>query len=190
VIFTSDNGPVWFDADVERFDHDSCGGLRGMKADAWEAGHRMPFAVRWPGRVKAGTVSRQTICFTDLLATFSAVVGSDLAAEVGPDSFSFLPVLLGQRPEDRPIRDALVIASGNGTMTIRSGPWKLITALGSGGFSKPNRIQPTPGGPQGQLYNLDNDLAETTNLYLAEPQVVEKLSKKLSQIRDRGRSRP
>ena len=48
LIFTSDNGPVWYDADVERLDHDSAGGLRGMKSDAWEAGHRMPFIVRWP----------------------------------------------------------------------------------------------------------------------------------------------
>jgi len=54
VIFTSDNGPVWYDKDVERFGHDSAGGLRGMKGDAWEAGHRMPLIVRWPGQVAPG----------------------------------------------------------------------------------------------------------------------------------------
>ena len=57
VIFTSDNGPVWYEADVARFQHDSAGGLRGMKADAWEAGHRMPFLVRWPGRVQPASHS-------------------------------------------------------------------------------------------------------------------------------------
>ncbi len=183
VIFSSDNGPVWYDADVERFDHDSCGGLRGMKADAWEAGHRMPFLVRWPGQVKAGSLTRQTICFTDLLATFSAIVDTELPDEAGPDSVDFLPVLLGTQPEEKPIRDSLVIASANGTMTIRSGAWKLITALGSGGFSKPQRIKPTPGGPTGQLYNLDDDMGETTNLYQARPRIVEELTRKLSQAR-------
>ena len=69
-FFPSDNGPVWYENDVERFDHDSSGGLRGMKADAWECGHRMPFIVRWPGKVKPGTVNDRLICFTDLLATF------------------------------------------------------------------------------------------------------------------------
>jgi len=190
VIFSSDNGPVWYDADVERFDHDCSGGLRGMKADAWEAGHRMPFLVRWPGKVRPGSVTSQTICFTDLLATFAAMVDADLPNPAGPDSFSFLPVLHGTQPEDKPIRDSLVIASGNGTMTIRSGPWKLIAGLGSGGFSKPGRIKPTPDGPKGQLYNLDDDLGETTNLYQANPQIVEKLTKKLSQVQADGRSRP
>jgi arylsulfatase A len=189
VIFSSDNGPVWYDADVERLGHDSAGGLRGMKADAWEAGHRMPFLARWPGQVKPGAVSRQNICFTDFLATFAAIVGTDLPADAGPDSFNFLPALLGEQAEDTQIRDSLVIASGNGTMTIRSGPWKLITGLGSGGFSKPNRIKPEPGGPKGQLYNLDDDLAETTNLYQARPQVVEKLTAQLARIRESGRSR-
>ena len=71
VIFTSDNGPVWYETDVERLGHASAGAWRGMKSDAWEGGHRMPFIVRWPGRVNAGTVSEQPICFTDLLATFA-----------------------------------------------------------------------------------------------------------------------
>ena len=75
VIFTSDNGPVWNPEDLVKYGHDTAGGLRGMKGDAWEAGHRMPFIVRWPGRVKAGTVTDQTICFTDLLATFAEICG-------------------------------------------------------------------------------------------------------------------
>ena len=81
LIFTSDNGPVWFESDVERFGHDASGGLRGMKADAWECGHRMPFLVRWPGKVKAASVTDQTICFTDLLATFASIVDAELSAE-------------------------------------------------------------------------------------------------------------
>ena len=59
VIFTSDNGPVWYPEDVKRTGHDSVGGWRGMKASNWEGGHRMPFIVRWPGKVKAGSTSTQ-----------------------------------------------------------------------------------------------------------------------------------
>ena len=74
VIFTSDNGPVWYPADVERFNHKSTGPLRGMKGDAWEGGHRMPFVVRWPGRVRAGGPCHQMICHTDLMATLAAIL--------------------------------------------------------------------------------------------------------------------
>jgi arylsulfatase A-like enzyme len=190
VLFSSDNGPVWYDADVERFGHDSAGGWRGMKADAWEAGHRMPFIVRWPGKVAPGSVSHQTICFTDLLATLASIVGVKLPDEAGPDSFDFLPVLLGNHPEGMPIRGPLAIASGNGTMTIRSGPWKLITGLGSGGFSKPARIQPSPDGPAGQLYNLAKDPGERDNRYQAEPAIVQRLETELTRIRNAARTRP
>jgi N-acetylgalactosamine-6-sulfatase len=189
VIFSSDNGPVWYDTDVTRFGHDSSGGLRGMKGDAWENGHRMPFIVRWPGKVRAGSVTDQTICFTDMLATFASVVHTDLPASAGPDSFNILPVWLGKQPEDKAIRGPVVIPSANGTMTILSGPWKLITALGSGGFSKPSRIKPVSGGPVGQLYNLAEDRGETNNLYLQRPATVKRLMAELDQIRDAGRSR-
>ncbi len=136
VIFTSDNGPVWYDSDVERFDHDSSGGLRGMKSDAWEAGHRMPFIVRWPGEVKKGSVSDQLVCFTDLLATFADIHDVKLPKAVGPDSFSFLPALKQRKPRKTPTRETFVMKSGSGgLMTIRSGDWKFIEGQGSGGFS-------------------------------------------------------
>ena len=190
VVFTSDNGPVWYETDVKRFGHDSSGGLRGMKADAWEAGHRVPFIIRWPNVVKAGSVSDQVICFTDLMATFAAILGAELPNEAAPDSFSCLSVLRDRAATDGPTRETLVIPSGNGTMTVRVGDWKLITALGSGGFSKPRRVQPAVGGPQGQLYNLAADLGETTNLYSERPDIVSRLRTRLQEIRTNGRSRP
>jgi arylsulfatase A len=183
LIFTSDNGPVWYPADVARLGHDAAGGLRGMKADAWEGGHRMPFIVRWPGRVKAGTVTDQTICFTDLLATFADICGVKLPAGAGPDSFSFLPVLEGRQPEGKPVRGPVVMQAGSSSaMMIRSGDWKFIHHLGSGGFSKPKTIQPEPGGPKGQLYNLRDDLAETNNLYLKHPEIVARLEAEMQRI--------
>ena len=122
LFFTSDNGPCWYAADVERFGHDAQGGLRGMKSDIWEAGHRVPFIACWPKHIRAGSVSDQTICFTDLLATFAAVSGAKLSENDGPDSFNFLPVLLGKQRENTPIRPSLVLQAGSyDTKMIRSG---------------------------------------------------------------------
>lgn len=185
LVFTSDNGPVWYPADTARLGHDSCGGLRGMKSDAWEAGHRMPFIVRWPGTVEAGSVSKQTISFTDLLATFSDITGRELPAAAGPDSFSFLPVLKGGAMRRAPV----VMESGGGFMTIRSGSWKLIEGLGSGGFSQPAVIKPGPDDPAGQLYELATDPGETTNRFTAEPEVVARLRGEMRKIVESGRSR-
>ncbi|MGI9471500.1 MAG: sulfatase family protein [Rubripirellula sp.] len=186
VIFTSDNGPVWYEQDVERFQHDSSGGLRGMKADAWECGHRMPFIVRWPGTVEPGTLNDQLICFTDLMATFADVVETQLPEEAGPDSFSFYDGLSGKPDQGR---SSLAMQTGNGLMTIRKGPWKLITGLGSGGFSKPSRVKPGPDDPAGQLYHLGDDLAESNNVYGAHPEIVAELTSELKQIQASGRSR-
>jgi arylsulfatase A len=190
VIFTSDNGPVWYPVDVERFGHDSAGGLRGMKGDAWEAGHRMPFVVRWPGRVEPGSVSRQVISFTDLLATFAAILDVELPPGAGEDSFNVLPVLLGEQPDDQPIRPPVVVPALTGMLSIRSGSWKLIEGLGSGGFSQPRQLEPEPGGATGQLYHLDDDPAETMNLWLEQPGIRDPLLAELNQIRTAGRSRP
>ncbi len=190
LVFASDNGPVWSPSDVARLGHDAVGGLRGMKADAWEGGHRLPFIVRWPGRVKAGMVSDQTICFTDLLATFADVCGAKLPAGAGPDSFSLLPVLEGRQPKGKPIRGPIVMQAGSSSaMMIRSGDWKLINQLGSGGFSQPKTTKPKPGDPAGQLYNLRDDLAETKNLYLEHPEIVARLEAEMQRIVKAERSR-
>jgi arylsulfatase A-like enzyme len=190
LIFTSDNGPVWYDKDVERFGHDSAGGLRGMKGDAWEAGHRMPLIVRWPGKVKAGSSTGQTICFTDVLATLAEIIGQPIPDGQATDSFSFFNVLLGRQPEDQPVRGPVVVPSSRGLMTIRSGPWKLIAGPGSGGFLHPSRGERKPAGPRGQLYNLADDLGETRNLYQQHPDVVRRLEEELVRIRQSGQRQP
>ncbi len=191
VIFTSDNGPTWYEDDVERFDHDSAGGLRGMKADAWEAGHRMPLIVRWPGKVATSSQSNRLVCFTDFLATFADIMKAELPDTAGPDSFSFLPAMTNETASTKPARTNFVMRAGSvgSMMTIRSGDWKLITGLGSGGFSQPKSIQPGPGEPVGQLYNLADDLAETTNLYASRPDVVARLTEEMDHIVKQGHSR-
>ena len=186
LVFASDNGPVWFPADVARFGHASAGGLRGMKGDAWEGGHRLPFLVRWPGVVRAGSACDQTISFTDVLATMADVIGTPLPPGAGPDSFSFLPALKGGSFQRAPI----VMQSGSsGLMTIRSGRWKLIEGLGSGGFSQPSKVAAGPGDPAGQLYDLVADPAETTNRFAGEPDVVARLRAEMRRIVEAGKSR-
>jgi arylsulfatase A-like enzyme len=189
ILFTSDNGPVWYDEDVERLGHDSSGGLRGMKSDAWEAGHRMPFIVRWPGVVEPGSVCDHTIGFVDVMATLADITGMELSADAGPDSVSFLPLLKGAYRDSAPFRSPLLVQSGGGFMTIRKGPWKLIRGLGSGGFSKPRKIEPEPGEPASQLYRLDADPSESTNLAARHPEIVEELGTDIDRILSASRSR-
>lgn len=191
LVFTSDNGPTWYDADVDRFGHDSAGGFRGMKSDAWEAGHRMPLIVRWPGRVKAGSTSDQLVCFTDFLATFADVLNVTLPTAAGSDSISFLQALTGDKRNAAQARTQFVMQAGSAAsmMMIREGDWKLITGLGSGGFSKPTLVQPKPDGVTGQLYNLRRDPAEQHNLYAQHPEIVDRLRASLEQCVRSGHNR-
>jgi arylsulfatase A len=184
VVFTSDNGPVWYDGDMERFGHDSSGGLRGMKADAWEGGHRMPFIVRWPGKIAPAAVSEQTICFTDLLATFAVLTGYPRKGSEGPDSFGLSKVLLGTQEADSPVRPHLAMQSGGGFMTVRVGEWKLIDALGSGGFSEPKKVRPKPGEPAVQLFDLKNDPGESMNVAADHPEIIARLRATLEKIQN------
>ena len=182
VIFTSDNGPVWYPEDVKKFGHSAAGNWRGMKGDVWEAGHRMPFIARWPGKIAANVTSDQTICFTDMMATFASVAGKPLPADAGEDSYDLLPLLSGQKITGS-LREATVIESSQGVLAIRQGDWKLIPHLGSGGFTKPATIRPKAAEPIGQLYNLKDDPGETKNLYNQQPQIVKRLTALLDKIR-------
>jgi arylsulfatase A len=194
VIFSSDNGPVWYAKDTERYDHASTGKMRGMKGDAYEGGHRMPFIVRWPGQIKAGSVSNQTICFTDVLATFADVVKSKLPRGQGPDSFSFLPALKGKDKPNTDARAPLVLVSARGHYSLRSGKWKYINGLGSGGFSEGfdkdyKAVERQAGDPTAQLYDMENDSSETTNLWRKHPDVVKRLAAELDRMLKKNHTR-
>ena len=93
VIFTSDNGPVWYQRDRLKHNHSSASIYSGMKGDFWEAGHRVPFIVRWPSVVQPKRVSKSMICFTDFMATFAEIVGDEFPEAATTDSRSFLPVM-------------------------------------------------------------------------------------------------
>jgi arylsulfatase A-like enzyme len=203
VVFTSDNGSPARDGHTDpadglvrgatpgsvtkKYDHDPSSPWRGMKADIWEAGHRVPHIVRWPGVVEAGAVSDELICLVDWYATLAAIHGVKLEPDQAEDSFSFFNLLNGGSV---PNRKSLIHHSGNGTFAIRKGDWKLIEGnLGSGGFSKPGNVKPNADGPQGQLYNLAKDPKESTNLWLEKSEKVNELKAELNTIRNAGRSR-
>ena len=178
----------WYPADIERFGHRANRHLRGQKADIWEGGHRVPFVVRWPGGIPAGAQSSETTTHTDFLATFAELVGANLPGEAGEDSFSMLSVWKGAQPE-HPIRATTIHHSLDGMFAIRQGDWKLIEGRGSGGFTQPARIDPQPGEPAGQLYNLAEDPSESNNLYLEKPELVASLQSLLDEAREAGRTR-
>ncbi len=188
LIFTSDNGADWKPEDLARFEHRANADWRGEKADIWEAGHRIPFIARWPGHIQPGSVCNELGCLSDFMATAAAIDGISLPSNAGEDSFNLLPALLGENKG--PVRDSLVDHSIDGMLCIREGNWKLEEGLGSGGFSFPKRVEPAPGGPSGQLYDLAADPHEMHNVYQQRPEIVERLSKLLEKYEQQGYSRP
>ncbi len=187
VIVTSDNGADWKPEDIARYPHRANADWRGEKADIWEAGHRIPFIARWPKHIPANTVCNDTGSLTDLMATLAAILHRPLSPDAGEDSINLLPAFLN--PNHPQIRKTIVDASIDGMLTIREGDWKLELGLGSGGFSSPKRVEPAPGGVQGQLYNLADDPHELYNLWAARPEIVQRLTGLLTQYEQSGRSR-
>ena len=187
VIVTSDNGADWKPEDIEHYGHRANATWRGEKADVWEAGHRIPFLVRWPGKVKPTSVSAETGSLTDLMATIAAIVRVDLPQDAAEDSYDLLPAFEGS--SHKPIRASIIDHSIDGMFTIREGNWKLELGIGSGGFSAPRKLDPVADGIQGQLYDLETDPREEINLYATRPDIVERLTNLLQQQQRDGRTR-
>jgi len=201
VIYTSDNGSYMYryqdskktdhvkDSSVQGYyegNHTANGDLRGTKADIWEAGHRVPFFVRWPGKVEAGSASGKTITHTDFFATAVSVAGGQVpdAKVAAQDSFDFSSLFLGNAKSWN--RAPVIHHSGGAMFAIRDGDWKLILGNGSGGREKPSgkRFH-----RPWQLFNLEEDLSEATDLYRQYPEVAQSLELRALEIMSNGRSR-
>lgn len=191
VIMTSDNGfsPA---ADLSahlKLGHNPNFKFRGHKADIYDGGHHIPFIARWPGKVKAGTTSDQIICLTDLFATIADILGEKLPDYAAEDSVSILSALLGMA--ERPLREAIVHHSINGSFAIRQDKWKLELCPGSGGWSSPRPGKENASKlPPIQLYDMTSDLAEKVNVQDKETETVDKLTKLLERYVADGRSTP
>jgi arylsulfatase A-like enzyme len=188
VIFTSDNGcaPYVGLRELATKGHFPSGPLRGYKADTWEGGHRVPFIVRWPGRVPAGSTSGQLVLQSDCMATFAAILGQPLPADAAEDSVNLLPLLEGR---DEPVRQFAICQAGGGQFSLRDGPWKFIFGPDGGGYESSAWVDETPTALV-QLYNLAEDLREQTNLAAQRPDVVERLFAKMEQMVGNGRTTP
>lgn len=126
LVFTSDNGGLQVDRDTARAGHQSSGGWAGSKNSPLEGGHRVPFIAVWPDRIQAGSVSDEPVINTDMVATFAALVGTDIPRDQARDSHNLLPLLLGRRDQYIP-RDYMMLQAGSRHEVIyRKGPWKLI----------------------------------------------------------------
>jgi arylsulfatase A-like enzyme len=196
LIFTSDNGPeIWNYEEARDYKHYAMGPLRGVKQDTWEGGHRVPFIARWPGHVPADTTNAEVICHSDLMATTAAIVGATLPVNAGEDSYNILPALRGEKLA-KPLREATVHHSGNGSLAIRQGNWVFIDAKSGGArkepewFKRERGYSDAPNKFPGVLYDLSQDLAERRNLYGEHPDVVERLKALLDKYRRDGRSTP
>lgn len=139
------------------------GDLKGGKHGIHEGGFRVPFIVRWPGRIKAGSTCDQMVNLVDVYATVNDILGAskpdqDKGAE---DSVSFLAQL--KDPATSGARESMILHSANGQFAIRQGKWKLVEGL--------------------ELYNLEEDLKEQRNLLKTAPEVAARLQAKLNSIR-------
>ena len=202
VIFTSDNGPEVVEIKpgayqrIQEFHHYSMGPLRGVKRDAWEGGHRVPFIARWPGRIKAGAVSDETMCHVDFMATAAAIVGAKLPDNAAEDSINVLPVLLGEK-SGGPAREATVHHSANGKFAIRKGDWVFIDATtgdDNGKSGEPAWFKEERGyvknDQPGELFNVHDDLPQRQNQYAEHPEIVRELKTLLEKYKRDGRSTP
>ncbi|MCR5784991.1 MAG: arylsulfatase [Eubacterium sp.] len=189
LIVTSDNG-CSTTADIpalQSHGHYPSAQYRGAKADIWEGGHRIPFIVRWPGYVKENTECDQTVCLVDMMATFAELTEQKYPDSAGEDSVSNLDIWLGK---DAPVREYTVHHSLFGNFSIRKGKWKLEMCPGSGSFNYPAEGKDTEGMPPIQLYDLENDESETTNVYDKHPEIVKELREVLRGYIMNGRSTP
>ena len=183
VIFTADNGCAYY-IGVKQFEeegHFPSANFRGYKGGTFDGGHRVPFLARWPATIKAQTTNDQTICLTDLLATCAAIVAEPLPRNAGEDSLSFLPALRGEAI-DTFMRQGVVHHDFGGNFAIRKGKWKLLTKA-TPGLGHSYKSDETP-----QLYNMQGDPGETTNVASQHLEVVKALTALLEKYKREKRS--
>ncbi len=183
IIYSSDNGAYVIDENG----HKPNGPYRGKKSQLWEGGHRVPFITRWPSRLTPG-VREELVSTIDIAATICGAAGISIPGNALPDSYNLLPALLGEA--NAPLRDHLIVMSGMGHLTVRSGDWKYMPDLKyadgwqAGAKAKTNaRARPA-------LYNLAKDPGELENLCDTDARMVKKLADLLNQARSQSVTRP
>lgn len=183
VLFTSDNGP----AITGRHPHGSSGPLRWKKGHLYDGGIRVPGIIRWPGRTRPGEVSDEPVSGVDLLPTLCAIARIDPPGDRRLDGASFLPVLTGQGVQrTQPLYWQFNYAPSEPKVAIRDGDWKLLCGLDfppyrpGADITEQNMRLIKSAEPTGfALYNLTEDIGETTDRSAAEPDRVAAMTKTL-----------
>jgi arylsulfatase A-like enzyme len=162
VMFSSDNGPHK-ESGIDPNFFNSNGPLRGIKRDLYEGGIRVPLIARWPGKIKANSVSDHISAFWDFLPSCAETAG--LLPPPDTDGISYLPTLLGQ-PEKQKKHKYLYweFHERGGKQAVRMGKWKAVRL----------NTHQNPDAPI-ELYNLDEDLAEQQNIAAQNPGIVAKM---------------
>ena len=205
VFYSSDNGPVSYVCSEKFFtlyqhnasQYNSSGILKGSKGSLDEGGHRMPFIARWPGKIKAGSTCDQLIGFTDMMATFAAIVGDKLPEDAGEDSFNFLPFMLSEEFTGTVRKDMVHSHCGCYNLAFRQRDWKLILPYWVY-IIKDRTITPAhlvdTSGKHGldavELYNLKDDPSEKKNLADEMPEKAQAMFEALKANIEKGGSRP
>lgn len=183
IFFTSDNGP----AKTAFHPNGSAGPLRDKKGYIADGGIRVPGILRWPGRTKAGSVSDTPIMGTDVLPTFCEIAGVAPPKDRALDGASFVPLFEG-KPIQRatPMYWHFYAASGAQKVAIREGDWKLSAEMDAGPPKQRAGVAPadqqtikTAGLGKMELFNLKNDIAETTDLSSSEPARFKRMAARL-----------
>ena len=191
LICTSDNGTSAKETEIPKLHaagHYPSGPFRGLKTDIWEGGHRVPFIATWPNKIKRGSRSHDLVCLTDIMATVAEITGYRLGAGDAVDSISLAPAFKGASVTPR---SDVIHHSINGNFSLREGRWKLACCPGSGGWSpSPQKRSGSSTAPSYQLYDMEVDPAESTNLVASHPEVAQRIRAKLQAQIDAGATRP
>jgi arylsulfatase A len=192
VFFTSDNGP----AITPMHPHGSAGPLRDKKGSIYEGGIRVPGIVQWPGHVQGGQTSDVPVCGVDLLPTLCEIASLKVPDDRVIDGTSFVPVLDGRElTRQRPLYWQFNRAKSDVKVALRDGPWKVVAGL-------------TPPGPQSgggipedeiariktaeladfALYQLEREVAETTDRSRENPAEFAELKSRMEQVYQEVRS--
>lgn len=192
IIFSSDNGTesyAWERA--VKYGHFSMGDFRGVKRDVWEGGHHIPFIIKWPGKVKAGSISHETISQIDIMATLASITHTTLPETAAPDSYDLTPVIKGKRYKS-PLREATIHNTYASKWGIRQGDWLFINDSTGGHRALPENFKKLTGytdfDTPGILFNMKKDPEQRINLYNKYPKRVEEMNKLLNEYRKSTRT--
>lgn len=193
VVFSSDNGPeIYAFERAEKYDHYSMGDFRGLKRDVWEGGHHVPFIVKWPGEIKAGTVSDEVISQVDLMATLAAITGIPLPEGAAPDSYNLIPVLKGEEYIS-PLREATVHNTYEDIWGLRQGKWLYINNSSGGHSRMPDDFKKLRDYKDFEtdklLFDMEQDPGQRNNLYIKYPDKIMGMDELLVKYREQGFSK-